>query len=912
MIGQRLGQFQIQSLLGAGGMGEVYRAHDSKLGRVVALKVLPPLLTNDPDRLARFEREARVLASLNHPNIGAIYGLEEWPSESGPRCALVLDLVEGETLAEWIANSIKAGSIGQPASVATALNYARQLAEALDVAHERGIIHRDLKPANIKVTPDGVVKVLDFGLAKALEISGSSGTDNSSIDPAQSPTAAAMTLHGQILGTPTYMSPEQARGRAVDKRTDVWAFGCVVYELLTGRAPFRGETVSDTIAAVLGREPDWTALPSTTPTGVVRLLRRCLEKDRKRRLRDLGDADLALEAEPAAPISARPISSVQWRWIWGAAMIPVAILAAGIVVLMTWRPPDAALSRIDPMRFEITPAASLSDSGQFSISPDGRHLVYAGTGSDGVLRLWVRSFGETQTRPLLGTEADVVQAIPPMIWSPDSRYIAFFSAAGLKKVDRQGGVSQIVCTTPGVAVGGSWNRDDVILLGNTAGGILRCPAAGGAATPVTRLADSTKDIDHMMPSFLPDGRHFIYSVFSRADPANDGVYIGDLSSAPEQQSTTRLIATGFGSAYAPGMPGHGYVLFVRDRALLASAFDETTLSAIGDPVPVASSVGAFRDTAFFSVSKDELIFREPPPDYQLTWLDRKGATVGSIGEPAGYVDLGLSPDGTRVLAGRESLLNRADRDLRIVDAVRNTTTRLTSDSLPLSDATFSADGKQVYFASASRKSDLKRKAADGSGSIETVLEEGMVGLPINLATLALSPTPDSRALVVTVAGSAKTRFDLWLLPLTPDTKAVPLIEQNFDQSDGQFSPDYRWLAYVSNESGIDEVFARRVTIDQTTGRVTLGASIVVSRGGGTSPRWRRDSKELFYLARSGAMMSAAVGSDIGSPTALFQRPAMLTQWEVSPDGKRFLVATPTRQSSQTLTVVLNWQNGLKR
>ena len=643
MIGQRFGSFQVQSLLGAGGMGEVYRAHDSKLGRTVALKVLPAQVTADADRLARFEREARLLASLNHPNIGSIYGLEEWTSDAGPRCALVLELVEGQTVSEWIASARAGGSIGQPAAVATAMKYARQLAEALDAAHERGIVHRDLKPANIKVTPDGVVKVLDFGLAKALESPGIDEGDPSTVNPADSPTALAMTLQGQILGTPTYMSPEQTRGRPVDKRTDIWAFGCVVYEMLTGRAPFRGDTVSDTIAAVLEREVDWTALPSTTPAGIVRLLQRCLEKDPRRRLRDLGDVDLALDAPapaelpPAQPASRREVPRTPKSGKLVGAAVVAAVALAGPAYLMLTRENEPTGPRIDPMRFEITPAASLSDSGQFAVSPDGRHLVYAGTGTDGVLRLWVRSFGETGTRPLLGTEAEVLQQIPPMIWSPDSRFIAFITGVGVKKIDRQGGVPQLVCQVPGVAVGGSWNRDDVILLGNTAGGILRCPAAGGEAVPVTSVG-AGEDIDHLMPSFLPDGRHFVYNVVGRGDPSRDGVYVGDLSVSPDKQSTTRLIATGFGSAYAPGADGRGHVLYVRERALVAVAFDETSLSTVGEPVVVASSVGTFRDTAFFTASKDSLIFREAPPDYQLAWLDRKGTVVGSIGEPAAYVE----------------------------------------------------------------------------------------------------------------------------------------------------------------------------------------------------------------------------------------------------------------------------------
>jgi Tol biopolymer transport system component len=897
-------------------MGEVYRAHDSKLGRTVALKVLPARVTGDADRLARFEREARVLASLNHPNIGAIYGLEEWAADSGSRCALVLELIEGQTVSDWIEEAKAAGSIGQPASVATALRYGRQIADALDAAHERGIVHRDLKPANIKITPDGVVKVLDFGLAKALEAPGTDVRDDSSIDPAASPTAPAMTLHGQILGTPTYMSPEQARGRPVDKRTDIWAFGCVVHEMLTGRAPFRGDTVSDTIAAVLEREVDWTALPPATPPGIVRLLQRCLEKDPKRRLRDLGDVDLALDAPaaaapPAVEAPRREGRSTATRGRLVGAVVVAAVALAGPAYLMMRRGNEATEPRTDPMRFEITPAASLSDSGQFAVSPDGRHLVYAGTGTDGVLRLWVRSFGETGTRPLLGTEAEVLQQIPPMIWSPDSRFIAFFTAVGVKKVDRQGGVPQQVCQLPGVAVGGSWNRDDVILLGNTAGGIMRCPAGGGDAVPVTSVAPGANDVDHLMPSFLPDGRHFIYTLLGRGDPRNDGVYVADLSVAPDKQSTTRLIATGLGSAYVPGTDGRGQVLFVRERSLVAVAFDEASLSTVGEPAVVASSVGAFRDTAFFTASKDSLIFREAPPDSQLTWLDRKGTVVVSLSEPARYVSLVLSPDGTRAVAGRESRVGRGDRDLWVVDIARNTTTRLTSDPEPQSDAAFSADGTQVYYSSVSRSTSLKRKAVDGSGETQTVLEERSAGLPANSAAVMLSPVPGRQSLLMTVIGSTKTRSDLWLVPLARGTAAIPLLEQDFDQSDGRISVDGRWLAYVSNESGVDEIFARRLSTDSASGRLTLGGGVLVSRGGGISPRWRRDGKELFYLARSGAVMAVPIGNEVGAPTELFQRAGMLQQWDVSPDGQRFLVATPTQLKPQTLTVVLNWQNGLK-
>ncbi len=565
------------------------------------------------------------------------------------------------------------------------------------------------------------------------------------------------------------------------------------------------------------------------------------------------------------------------------------------------------------MRFEITPAASLSDSGQFAVSPDGRHLVYAGTGTDGVLRSVGEEFRRDAGRGLCSApKRKSLQQIPPMIWSPDSRFIAFFTGVGVKKVDRQGGVPQLVCQLPGVAVGGSWNRDDVILLGNTAGGIMRCPAGGGDAVPVTSVAAGANDIDHsdaLVPArWAPLHLQRLWAGRSQATTASTSA---DLSVAPDKQSTTRLIATGLGSVYVPGTDGRGQVLFVRDRSLVAVAFDEASLSTVGEPVVVASSVGAFRDTAFFTASKDSLIFREAPPDSQLTWLDRKGTVVGSLSEPARYVSLVLSPDGTRAVAGRESRVGRGDRDLWIVDIARNTTTRLTSDPEPQSDAAFSADGTQVYYSSVSRSTSLKRKAVDGSGETQTVLDERSAGLPANSAAVMLSPVPGGQSLLMTVIGSTKTRSDLWLVALARGTAAIPLLEQDFDQSDGRISVDGRWLAYVSNESGVDEIFARRLSTGSASGRLTLGGGVLVSRGGGISPRWRRDGKELFYLARSGAVMAVPIGNDVGAPTALFQRAGMLQQWDVSPDGQRFLVATPTQLKPQTLTVVLNWQNGLK-
>ena len=537
-------------------MGEVYRARDTKLARDVAIKVLPRDVADDPDRLARFEREARVLASLNHPHIGAIYGFEDAQTDHGLRVSgLVLELVEGDTLADQLSR----GAI----PVADALAIARQIAEALDAAHQRGIIHRDLKPANVKVTPTGLVKVLDFGLAMMapsdLRDGGATHT-----------TMPLATHEGVVLGTAPYMSPEQARGQPLDKRTDIWAFGCVLYEMLSGRRAFAGGTISDTIAAILQGDADWSALPPGTPPGTLRLMKRCLEKDSQRRLRDLGDMDLALDLPPASGVVPGYPRWIVWTL---AATTAIAVAMAAVPALTRARAPQPAPPT--PLRFQIPAPVSLTDPGNFSVSPNGRHVVFVGTDAKGALRLRIRDFDTLETRSLPGAEAEMVDFMPPMIWSPDSRHIAFFSQSSghIKRIERSGGLPRAVCEVPGVGVGGSWNSADIILVGNTAGGILQCPAEGGAATAVTALHPSLKDAAHLLPVFLPDNRHFLYLRVSRTDPSESGLYVGDLQTPADRQSTERLLTTPLGGSYVPGLAGDGHLLFVQNGALMAVPFD---------------------------------------------------------------------------------------------------------------------------------------------------------------------------------------------------------------------------------------------------------------------------------------------------------------------------------------------------
>ena len=589
------------------------------------------------------------------------------------------------------------------------------------------------------------------------------------------------------------------------------------------------------------------------------------------------------------------------------AVVAAVLALASIAAWRLWPRQEPERTLAEPTRFEITPAVSFADSGQFAVSPDGRHLVFAGTGADGALRLWLRSFDTVETRPLLGTEADVVPIIPPMFWSPDSRSIGFYTGGKVRRVERAGGAARVLCEVPGVSVGGTWNQSGDLLVGNTDGGILRCPAAGGTATPVTAREGET---DHLVPSFLPDGRHFIYLRVSRTSTANNGIFLGDMGAPADAQSRDRIVETGFGGTYVPGSARRGFILFVRDRALMALPFDEETLAAAGDAIPVVSAVGSFLDTAFFTASPNTLVFRGASPDYQLKWVDRRGAEAGLVGAPAEFVNFELSYDSTRVIAGRENRLNGADRDLWMIDVARNTTTRFTADPLIESEALWSRDGAQIYFTFGARHADVRAKPADGSRDARLAIDERIVGLSVNSQTTTMNMAPDDRGIVTAVESGSSGRFDLWLLPLFDQAKAMPLVEQPFDQTDGRISADWKWLAYVSNESGANEVFVRPLSRDATN-RVAAGGAVLVSRAGGTAPRWRRDGKELFYLARSGAVTAVSIGAQIGEPAELFRPPAMLNDWDVSADGQRFLIATPTGGATPALTVILNWQSGLK-
>jgi Tol biopolymer transport system component len=910
MPGTKLGPYEILSAIGAGGMGEVYRARDPKLGRDVAIKVLPEAFARDAERMARFQREAKVLASLNHPNIATIYGLED----SGSTRALVMELVEGPTLAD----RIKAG----PIPIDEALPIARQICDALEYAHERGIIHRDLKPANVKVARDDTVKILDFGLAKALE------EDAAPLDISTSPTLSRLaTMQGVLLGTAAYMSPEQAKGKQVDRRADIWAFGCVLYEMLTGKMAFHGEAVTDTLAAVIKEEPDWSLLPASTPPHVRVLLRRCLQKDARQRLRDIGDARVALDEVLTGSVPAPAVAAPAWRRALPWALFGTTAVALTLVTWALWRTTMTG-TPADPMRFQIPlpDKITLSSTGAFAASPDGRQLAFAAFGPDAVEHLWVRSLDSLEARPLPGSEA---AGIRPFFWSPDSRYIAFDAGGKLKKIPLSGGPAETICDLTGLAVGGSWNRDGVIIFGTTnPGGVMRVPAGGGAAIPLTKLDPARHETRHVLPWFLPDGRHFIYKRES-SEPGNSGVYVGSLDAKPENQSSTALLATQYGALYVPSADVDvGQIVFVRDQTLLAQPFNARRLEFTGDAVTLADGVGTFIDFGLFSASSNgELIYRvgSNRRGNILTWYDRQGKVLRTAGEPGSlYSSADLSPDGDRAAVSRyaaeaEAGVAGLPWAIWLVDFSRGTSTRFTFGSASAGSPIWSPDGSRIIFASnRDGNYNLYEKPASGAGDEVLLLKSSEDKYPNSWSR-------DARFLLYTTNDPKTRRASLWIMPLEGDKKPFPFFRSEFNEGFGRFSPDGQWVAYASDESGRNEIYVRPFSPSSGESVSTTAGKWLISNNGGQVPRWRQDGKELYYLAPDGRLMAVEISLSpafrAGVPKPLFQTPVFLTslvsQWAVSQwdsvDGKRFLFLAPATESEQApFTVVLNWQAALKK
>jgi eukaryotic-like serine/threonine-protein kinase len=865
--GMKLGTYEIVAPLGAGGMGEVYRARDSRLKRDVAIKVLPDAFARDDERVARFQREAEVLASLSHPHIGGIYDVAEF----GESRFLVLELVEGETLADRIARG--------PIPLDEALAIAKQIAEAVEAAHDKGIIHRDLKPANVKLTDDGNVKVLDFGLAKVREEAGGG------VALSNSPTLMSASVPGVIMGTAAYMSPEQAKGKEADRTSDVWAFGCVLYEMLTGHAPFSGETISEILAGVLKGEPDWDRLPADTPESIRRLLRRCLTKDRKLRLQHVGDGRIEIE-EPRTTRVPQTVPRRGERFAWISALAVVVIIAA-FLAAQVFRPVPAPRE----VRLQInTPPTS--DPVSFAISPDGQKIVFVAT-SEGRSQLWLRLLDSVSEQALAGTDG---AAFP--FWSPDSRSVGFFADSNLKRIDINGGSVQTLTKAP-INRGGAWNRDGVILFAPQATGpIFRISASGGEPSPATRLV-SPQQASHRFPQFLPDNQHFTY--YATGSPEARGIYVGHIDGSEPR----RLVDADTAAAYVPS----GQLLFVRQDNLFAQNFDPVRLVLSGDPFLVAQQVaqtalGTANGGAVSTSAAGPIAYRTGLAGRrQLVWFDRAGKEIGKVGDPDFAYGPSLSPDGRRVATSRSV---NGNTDVWLLELERGVLTRLTSDAAVDSYPVWSPDGSRIVFQTNRTGSpDLYQKPINNAGSEEPLLKNAQSKLPYDWSS-------DGRFLLYREI-DPKLSWDLWALPMQGERKPFPVVQTEFDERDAQFSPDGKWIAYQSNESNRFEIYVQSFPGPATKTQISIN--------GGAQVRWRADGKELFYVALDERLMAVPIritsdgkGIDAGTPIPLFRthigdavQGIYRPQYMVSADGQRFLMSTLTEEAASPITVILNWK-----
>ena len=881
--GSSVGPYEVIAPLGEGAMGVVFRAHDARLQRDVALKLLPAHFADDADRLSRFRREAQILASLNHAHIAQIYGLEQ---VDGSVC-IVMELVEGETLADRLKNG--------PLSYDEALDISRQVADALAAAHERGIVHRDLKPANIRVMPNGTVKVLDFGLAKAI------GGKTSDITVTAMATAMGQSAIGSVLGTPGYMSPEQARGKEVDARTDIWAFGCVLYEMLTARQAFEGETVTDVMANIVTREPDLNLLPKDTPPAIRLLLASTLNKNPSQRLQHIGDSRLFFDGALAAP-AAKSEAPAAGRGVGARLMLAalgVALAAAAVPAVLYFR---AAPPAAPPMRFEISLPGM---AGPPALSPDGRTVAFVAQSADGRRTLWLRPIAGAVPQQVAGTED-----VGGVVWSADSRRLAFTAQGKLKKIDVAGGSPQLLADVGGVR-GADWNRDGVILMARVSDNVIvRMSDSGGAVTPVTRLDASRKESLHAIPVFLPDGKHFLY-VVAAAAPESSGVFLASLDAT---EAPTRVIALEpnrfIGMAYVPP----GYLVMLNNDKLTAQRMDADGRTLHGDPAMLAEDLDQRGGTtAGFTVSgTGVLMYRRevPPAGKQLLWFDRDGKPAGQVGPVANYGNVELSPKADRAAV---DMMTSNNRDVWVIDLARSVPSRITFD--PGADWTpsWSPDGGRLAFAGSRAGSDnitkIFEKSSAGAGT-ETVMPAGGVSaIPVHW-------TPDDKYIVFSRLKSSSPGYDTWLLPLSGEQKPVPLLESPFDKFQARVSPDGRFVAYSTNESGLYQI------VVQTFPNAD-GGKWQISGDGGVEPKWRRDGRELYYLALDGKLMAVSTGGAVfepGRPVVLFQtslpvnrtQPVRDRRYDVGADG-RFLMVVPAASAAPTpTTVVVNWTAGLDR
>ncbi len=893
MIGKTLAHYEINASLGMGGMGEVYRAKDLKLGRDVAIKVLPEEFARDLDRTARFQREAKLLASLNHPNIAAIHGLEE----SDGTLFLVLELVEGDTLADRLKHG--------PISVAESVKLALQIAEALEAAHEKGVIHRDLKPANISVTADGKAKVLDFGLAKAY------AGDREEVNLSNSPTLSDVaTGKGVILGTAAYMSPEQARGKAVDKRADIWAFGCVLFEMLTGRGAFPGKDVTDILAAVIRAEPEWNSLPANLHARLREVIERCLKKEPKERYHDISDVKGDIQAVLADPrgVLVQHLPAVEptrklrtiLPWVAVTAILCLVIAGAAVWILKPTEP-----RRV--VRFTYVPPAEQGNlRGGLAVSPDGSQFVYATTEG-----LYIRSVDSLDARLIAGTDAGSRQPV----FSPDGQWIAYWSRRDqkLKKVAVSGGAPVVLCDS-GLGISGlSWDSGNTIVYSDVlGGGVKRVSAAGGTPESLieANIANIAKDGMPVVPQMLPDGKTVLFtSIFTIQNADGAQITIQSLESGER-----RTLVPGYGARYLP--TGHlVYAPGGNDAAnVVAVPFDLDTLETKGGPIPLIESVGglAISDSGTLVYVEQPERAAEASSGRALVWVDRNGKEETLAASPDAYQHPNVSPDGTRVALA-------VDGSIRILDLNRRTLSKLTFRGTNFTPV-WTPDGKRVVYGSMRGESDkyvsgIYWKAADGTGEEEQLVStQGGFVFPY-------SWSGDGKTLVGAQSPEGQ-RFDIWMLSLDGKRVLSPILHEDYLETQPRISPNGRFITYTSAESGMTEVYVQSFP-DVSKGRWQ------VSTAGGDSPLWSRDGRELFYM-KGAAVMAVSVTTEpsftvVGSPQKLFEGPyACPTKnigdsipWDMSADGKRFLMiklpgALPAEaDTTRNIIIVLNWTEELK-
>jgi eukaryotic-like serine/threonine-protein kinase len=877
--GSRIGPYEVTAPLGEGGMGVVFRGRDSRLQRDVALKLLPDNFASDPDRMARFQREAQVLASLNHPNIAQVYGLE---LVEGSAC-IVMELVEGET----IADRLKSG----PFSFDEALDIARQISDALSAAHERGIVHRDLKPANIKLTPNGTVKVLDFGLAKAL------GPKASDPSLTSLPTMASGSAIGTIVGTPGYMSPEQARGKEVDARTDIWAFGCVLYEMLTARRAFEGETATDIIAKIVTSPPDLNLLPKNTPSSVRMLLSSALNKNPTQRLQHIGDSRLFLDGSIVGAAALSSDSTPARSGLRG--KVAVFALAAALVVVAV---PAVLYFRSTPksapqMRFDLSLPGML---GTPTLSPDGQMIAYIVQPADGKRTLWVRPIGADAGQQLTGTED-----VNGVIWSPDSRRIAFLADGKLKKIDLSGGSPNLIGNV-GLVRGADWSASGVILLArNNDSVISRISDSGGAITPITKLDATRKESIHALPVFLPDGNHFLF-VAAGAQLEDSGIFLTSLDS---KTAPTRVIPIQPNRFNGMAYVSKGFLIYSNEGKIFAQRLDSGGSKLQGN----AAVLGEDLDGTFSASNTGLIIFHKvaPAAGKQLLWFDHDGKQENAAGPVRNYGNVDLSPKGDRAAV---DMVVDNNRDIWVIDLARSVPSRITFNPGADWSASWSPDGQRLMFASS--RPDYKNvnvimeKSATGAGT-ETKVESG------DASSIPVHWSPDNKYLVFSRLRSNGTGYDNWLLPLFGDRKPGAFLESSFDRIQSRVSPDGNFLAYTTNESGTFQIVVQTFP-DPNGGKWQISAE------GGVEPKWRRDGRELYFLSLDGKMMSVPItpGPTLvaGRPGVLFQTPLTVNRtsptrdrrYDIAPDG-RFLMAVPSTNSAAIpFTVVVNWEAALEK